>query len=129
MKTRILIFALIIILVAFPACSTKAASNPADATLAYLEALANKEKETVISLSCKSWEEQSILEVDALMSVQAQLNNVTCSQTGENGDSVLVVCNGSLDLTYNDEIRSIELDKRTYTLAMEDGQWRVCSYQ
>jgi hypothetical protein len=111
------------------ACANKSASNAADATLAYLEALAEKDKETVVSLTCKEWEEQSILEVDALMSVGAQLNNVSCSQVGEESENVLVVCDGSLDLTYNDEIRSIELDKRTYTMSMEDGQWRVCSYK
>jgi ABC-type glycerol-3-phosphate transport system substrate-binding protein len=129
MKTRILIIITVIFLMGISACSAKSAANPADATLAYLQALADKNKETVVSLSCKSWEEQANLEVDALMSVEAQLNNVGCQQKSSAGDNALVDCSGSLDLTYNDEIRSIELDKRTYTMALEDGQWRVCSYQ
>jgi hypothetical protein len=104
-------------------------ASAADATHAYLEALANKDKDTVVSLTCKDWEEQAMLEVDALMSVGAQLNNVSCGQVGEEGEDALVVCSGTLDLTYNDEIRAIELDKRTYTMTMEDGQWRVCSYK
>ena len=107
----------------------QANASAADATYAYLEALANKDKDTVVSLTCKDWEEQAMLEVDALMSVGAQLNNVSCSQVGEDGEDALVVCSGTLDLTYNDEIRAIELDKRTYTMTMEDGQWRVCSYK
>lgn len=119
----------LLITILLTACSSQPASNAADATYAYLEALANKDKETVVSLTCKAWEEQAILEVDALMSVGAQLNNVSCSQTGEDGEDMLVVCNGSLDLTYNEEVRAIELDKRTYTVTMEDGQWRVCSYK
>lgn len=123
------LFMIVAILLAACGGSTASSATPADATYAYLEALANKDKESVVSLTCKAWEEQAMLEVDALMSVGAQLNNVTCAQTGEAGEDALVVCSGSLDLTYNDEVRAIELDKRTYTMTMEDGQWRVCSYQ
>lgn len=125
-NTIILLFATALIM---SACGDQSTANAADATLAYLQALADKDKEKVISLTCKAWEEQAILEVDALMSVGAELNDVSCNQTGEEGSDVLVVCNGSLDLTYNDEIRAIELEKRTYTMTMEDGQWRVCSYK
>ena len=119
----------IAIMMLLSACGSKPAASAADATYAYLQALADKDKEMVVSLTCKAWEEQAILEVDALMSVGAALNNVSCRQTGEEDENALVVCSGSLDLTYNDEIRAIELDKRTYTMAMEDGQWRVCSYK
>ena len=83
----------------------------------------------MINLSCKSWEEQASLEVDALLSVGAALNNVQCKVTGNEGDYQLVVCSGMLDLTYNDEIRSIDLSPRVYSMGLEDGQWRVCSYK
>jgi len=116
-------------LLAVRSCGTKTTANAADATYAYLQALASKDKDAVISLTCKESEEQAILEVDALMSVDAALNDIRCEQTGQDGDEVLVVCTGSLDLTYNNEIRAIELDKRTYSMKMEDGQWRVCSYK
>jgi len=130
MKIRQSILLFMIAAVLLAACAgAQSGASAADATYAYLEALANKDKDTVVSLTCKDWEEQAVLEVDALMSVAAQLNNVSCSQTGEDGDNALVVCSGTLELTYNDEVRAIELDKRTYTMTMEDGQWRVCSYK
>jgi outer membrane lipoprotein-sorting protein len=129
MKLYKLIAASIAILLAVSSCGTKTTANAADATYAYLQALASKDKDAVISLTCKESEEQAILEVDALMSVDAALNDIRCEQTGQDGDEVLVVCTGSLDLTYNNEIRAIELDKRTYSMKMEDGQWRVCSYK
>ena len=129
MKLYKLIAASIAILLAVSSCGTKTTANAADATYAYLQALASKDKDAVISLTCKESEEQAILEVDALMSVNAALNDVHCEQDGQDGDKVLVVCTGSLDLTYNDEIRAIELGKRTYSMKMEDGQWRVCSYK
>ena len=129
MKKILYFLILILLVVAITACGAKSEADPADATLAYLEALAAKDKDTVVSLVCKDWEEQAVLEVDALLSVGAELNNVTCERTGTSGDDALVICNGSLDLTYNDEIRAIELSSRTYTMTMEDGQWRVCSYK
>jgi outer membrane lipoprotein-sorting protein len=129
MKLYKLIAASIAILLAVSSCGTKTTANAADATYAYLQALASKDTDAVISLTCKESEEQAILEVDALMSVDAALNDIRCEQTGQDGDEVLVVCTGSLDLTYNNEIRAIELDKRTYSMKMEDGQWRVCSYK
>lgn len=130
MKIRQSILLFLIAAVLLVACGGgQSGASASDATYAYLTALANKDKDTVVSLTCKDWEEQAMLEVDALMSVGAQLNNVSCSQVGEEGADALVVCSGTLDLTYNDEVRAIELDQRTYTMTMEDGQWRVCSYK
>lgn len=129
MKKTIFFLLIISMAAAITACGSEPASSASEATLAYLEALVNKDKDRVVSLVCKDWEEQAVLEVDALLSVGAELNNVSCSQTGEAGEDTLVVCDGSLDLTYNDEIRAIGLNSRTYTMTLEDGQWRVCSYR
>ncbi len=129
MKMNKILLPCLVLLLVLTACGSKPAASAADGTYAYLQALAAKDKDKVVSLSCKSWEEQANLEVDALMSVEGALNNVTCKQSGQEGEDVLVVCSGTLDLTYNNEVRAIELDKRTYTMRMEDGQWRVCSYK
>lgn len=129
MRMNRILISMLLLAAFLSACASKPSASAADATLAYLQALAEKDKDAVISLTCKAWEEQAILEVDALMSVSAALNNVQCQQSGQDGDNTLVVCSGSLDLTYNDEIRAIDLSQRTYTMAMEDGQWRVCSYK
>lgn len=129
MKKITLFSIVIVLLIGVTACGADSGSDPAETTMAYLEALAAQDKDSVVSLVCKEWEEQAVLEVDALLSVGAELNNVSCSQTGTEGEDALVVCDGSLDLTYNDEIRAIELGSRTYTMKMEDGQWRVCSYR
>jgi len=110
-------------------CASVVKSDSANAALEYLKALSEKDKTKVINLSCKSWEEKASLEVDALLSVGAALNNVQCKVTGNEGDYQLVVCTGMLDLTYNDEIRSIDLSPRVYSMSLEDGQWRVCSYK
>lgn len=128
MKKTLAILILITVGILIIACTSKE-NAAADNTLAYLEALAKKDKNAAVSLACKEWEDQANLEVDALMSVGAELREVSCQEVDQNGDMATVVCSGSLDLTYNDEIRSIDLSKRTYSMKMEDGQWRVCSYQ
>jgi len=113
----------------FAGCSFKEDTGPASAVESYLHALADQNKEEIINLSCKSWEEQAALEVDALLSVGSEVNDLACVTNGEEDGFTLVKCSGNLDLTYNEEIRVIEIDRRTYYLRQEDGQWRVCSYK
>ncbi|MCJ7519678.1 MAG: hypothetical protein MUO42_08415 [Anaerolineaceae bacterium] len=125
----IVISSMIIMVMVIIGCSAVNKSNPADATFAYLKALTEKDKTKVINLSCKAWEEQASLEVDALLSVGASLNNVQCQVNDTEGDFQKVNCSGKLDLTYNDEVRSIDLSPRIYSMVLEDGQWRVCSYK
>ena len=122
-------FCIVMLFVVLNGCTSTIKSDPSDATFAYLQALAEKDKTKVINLSCKTWEEQASLEVDALLSVGANLNNVQCKVTGNEGKFQLVNCSGKMDLTYNDEVRSIELSPRFYSMSWEDGQWRVCSYK
>jgi len=122
-----LIFILIIFVIS--SCAKQASGDPADTTFQYLTALADKDKTSLVNLSCKSWEEQATLEADALLSVGAALNDVTCQVTGNDGDFQLVNCTGKLDLTYGEEVRSIDLGLRTYSMGFEEGQWRVCSYK
>ncbi len=110
-------------------CSSAVKSDPSSVTFEYLKALSGKDKTKAINLSCKSWEEQASLEVDALLSVGAALNNVQCKVIGTEEDYQLVVCSGTLDLSYNDELRSIDLSSKVYSMGFEDGQWRVCSYK
>lgn len=120
---------LLVVLFIFSSCANKPSGDPAESALGYLSALAEKDKVTLANLSCKSWEEQAMLESDALLSVGAELNNVSCKISGQEGNFHLVNCTGKLDLTYGEEVRSIDLSLRTYYMANEDGQWRVCSYK
>jgi len=126
-KFVFLLTALLIMVLA--GCGGQSESNAAAAAENYMIALAEKKKAQVVALSCKEWEESATLEVDALLSVEASISNLNCEITGEEDTDTYVVCSGSLDLTYNDEIRAIDLSRRTYTLRQEDGQWRVCSYK
>jgi len=120
---------LFLVLFVISSCVNQSTGDPAKSALGYLSALAEKDKTALANFSCKSWEEQAMLESDALLSVGAALNDVSCKVSGQDGDFELVNCTGKLDLTYGEEVRSIDLSLRTYYMANEDGQWRVCSYK
>ena len=110
-------------------CSNQAEIDAAKVTENYIVALSEKKKPEIISLSCKEWEESAVLEVDALLSVGASLSELNCEVSGKEEDNTLVKCSGSLDLTYDDEVRALDLSHGVYKLRKEDGQWRVCSYE
>lgn len=129
MRTNKLFLLKIIVLLFLSGCAAKVGGDPAAATLEYLKALAKQDKTAVMNLSCKDWEEQAAMEVDALLSVGSVLNEASCEQVGEDGDQKLIKCTGLLELTYQDEIRSIDLSRRVYSMLLEDGKWRVCSYR
>jgi len=125
-KTIYLVFILGLLLAA---CNGEEDGGAASATEDYIRALANKDKALTTNLSCQEWEESAILEIDGLLSVDASISNLACEVTGQEGESTLVNCSGSLDLAYNDEIRAIDLSRNTYYLQEIDGQWRVCQYK
>ena len=126
---KIIFILLLISIIVLSGCGSQKGSNAAAAAENYIIALAEKNKTQVIGLSCKEWEESATLEVDALLSVDAAVTELSCEIAREDDTATYVVCSGSLDLSYNDEIRAIDLSRRTYTLKQEDGQWRVCSYK
>lgn len=123
-----LIFAFIIFLI-ISGCNKSVRGNPAAVAMQYLEALAKQDKALVVNLSCKEWEEQAAMEVDALLSVGSELVDVNCVEVDEDGEEIIIQCSGELKLTYQDEIRSIDLSRRLYSMRIEDGYWRVCSYK
>jgi len=126
---KIMFTLLSISVIVLSGCGSQKESNAAAAVENYIVALAEKNKSQVVSLSCKEWEESATLEVDALLSVDAAVTGLNCEIDGEDNMGTYVVCSGSLDLTYDDEVRAIDLSRRTYTLRQEDGQWRICSYK
>jgi len=39
-----------------------------------------------------------------------------------------VICSGSIEASYGDEIRSFDLSERTYHLVQDGSDWLVCGY-
>jgi hypothetical protein len=111
---------------ALTACASGSSDASAKAVEDYLDALVAKDADRLSTLSCREWEEDALLELDSFQAVTARLDGVACEQTGTDGDTALVLCNGRIIATYNDEDQDLDLSVRTYQVVQEGGEWLVC---
>ena len=95
----------------------------------YIGALSDKDTVQISNLSCADWEQSALLEVDSLTAVGSSVQDLSCTQTGQDGGDVLVTCTGVLALDYNGEAQQIDLSARTYLARQEGGEWRMCGYR
>ena len=123
---KIFLFVLIIPLLLLAGCASNDADAPANAVEDYLTALVGKDADRLTTLSCGDWEDDALLELDSFQAVTARLEEVACEQTGTEGETTLVLCNGSIVATYNDEDQELDLSVRTYQVVQEGGEWLVC---
>jgi hypothetical protein len=126
-KRLLMITALLVVLL-LTGCS-QAKSDSARSVEAYLNAMIDNDSASLSNLSCKDWEPSALLELDSFQGVEASLKDLNCLETGKDGDTSLVVCQGKIVATYNQEDQEIELNVRTYRVVQENGEWRVCGYQ
>jgi hypothetical protein len=119
---------LIIILatLSLAACASNDDNAPVKAVEDYLNALVAKDADRLSTLSCGEWEDDALLELDSFQAVEARLEGLACEQTGTDGDTALVLCNGKIIATYNNEDQELDLSVRTYQVAQEGGEWLVC---
>ncbi|MGD0706935.1 MAG: hypothetical protein ABSA51_00630 [Anaerolineaceae bacterium] len=129
MQRRVMLVLGMFILVSIMAagCSGGGA-DAASVTKAYMQALVDKNENTISDLSCADWEAQAKLEVESLQSVKAELKDVSCKVSGTDVDKTLVSCQGSIQFTYTNESQQLDLSQRTYEMVKEGGEWRVCGY-
>jgi hypothetical protein len=92
----------------------------------YLNALVDKEADKLPTLVCGDWEEDALIELDSFQAVTASLENLSCTQTGTDGDNALVLCTGNIVASYNNEDQRLDLSTRTYQVIEQGGDWLVC---
>ena len=125
MRKIILILSLLLAAIIIAACASNN-DAPVKAVDNYLNALVNKEADKLSTLVCGDWEEDALIELDSFQAVTARLENLSCSQTGTDGDTVLVLCTGDIVATYNNEDQKLDLSTRTYQVVQQSGDWLVC---
>ena len=126
MRTFSLIFLLIFASLLLAACASNNENAPVQAVENYLNALVEKDANRLTTLSCGEWEDDALLELDSFQAVTARLEGLACEQTGTDGETALVLCNGNIVATYNDEDQQLDLSVRTYQVVQEGGEWLVC---
>jgi hypothetical protein len=117
---------MIVITLALTACAKSDAGAPAKAVEDYLTALVNKDADRLPTLVCGAWESDALIELDSFQAVTARLEDAACEQTGTDGDTALVKCNGRIVASYNNEDQELDLSVRIYQLVQEGGDWLVC---
>ncbi len=96
---------------------------------AYFEALIAKEADQLTNSSCTDWETQAQLELESFGAVKAELQDLQCSESGQDGDATIVSCSGIISATYGNEILEIDLADRQYLAVYEGSEWRMCGYR
>jgi hypothetical protein len=129
-KMKNLVFYLVIgifIVFLLSGCSGASSSGSAPAAIeAYLQALANKDLNQMINLSCAAWEPQARLEYDSFAAVKVSLQNAQCKDAGQENSMTVVACTGAIVATYGTEDMQIELAERPFLALQEGGEWRMC---
>lgn len=117
----------VVLLSLLSACSNGA--SPEAAVETYLQSLIEGDQVGAINASCADWEAQARAEAASFDSVEARLEGVSCSVSGESGDFSLVSCQGAIIATYGTEDTELALEGRSYQIIEEGGEWRMCGYQ
>lgn len=125
-KFSLVILTIILLVLPLTACATSNRNGPAKAVEDYLNTLVAKDADRLPTLVCGDWEEDALIELDSFQAVTARLEGMACEQIGTDGDTALVLCNGSIIATYNDEDQELDLSVRTYQVIQEGGDWLVC---
>ena len=132
MKVFKTIYILIVALTIPFLASCTNAGNPNQAINAaenYLQALVKKDANHMINLSCAAWEEQAKLEYDSFAAVELTLKDLSCQETGQEGEYTLVTCSGAIVASYGAEDLVLELAERPFKMVNEGGEWRMCGYR
>jgi len=113
------------------ACAS-ASSDPAGAPKVveqYLQARVKADVNQMIALSCADWESQARVEASTFQSLQGEIEGMTCSVSGTEGNTAFVACQGKIKTSYEGEIRERDLAQQQFKLTQEGGDWRVCGYR
>ncbi|HEX2997015.1 MAG TPA: hypothetical protein VHP14_19495 [Anaerolineales bacterium] len=125
-KISLIVLVIIVSTMFLTACASGNENAPAKAVEDYLNALVAKDENRLSTLSCGDWEDDALLELDSFQAVTARLDGLACEQTGTDGETALVLCQGKIVATYDNEDQELDLSVRTYQVVQEGGEWLVC---
>ena len=132
MKTLLAVLLCVPLIFMAVGCNSSQAA-PVQTMQAFLTAFTTKDENTLISLTCKEWTDQALLEYDSFGNVTTELKDVSCKlvsqTTNSQGETVYSVnCSGAIAASYNGELRTFDLGKRVYLVVDRGGSLQVCGY-
>jgi len=80
-------------------------SIPVKAVEKYLQAIVGKDSTQLSTITCKDWESDALMMLDAFQAVSTELKGLNCQKTGTTPDGQVVVsCTGKILASYEGEI-------------------------
>lgn len=123
------IFVLIgIAIILLTACASDV-DAPAQAVQQYYQALADKDQDRLVSLTCADFETMALLEFDSFVSVETTLTDFACQTISQEGEVAQVSCTGAISATYQGEVQEFPLSGQTFLAIQQGGEWLMCGYE
>jgi len=119
---------LLILAIYLTGCAGINGGSAPQAVEAYLKALVAKDANQLVNASCAAWEASARQELRTFDAVTVTLSDMSCNETGKEGNSALVACTGKILANYGNEVLEINLADRNYQAIKESGEWRMCGY-
>ncbi len=126
MKTKILFLFILLSIILVACASPSANAGASQAVENYLTALAAKEQAPLITNVCADWEDDALIELDSFALLELTLDNMACTESGNDGNTTLVNCTGTMQMSYNGEPQQLDLSTRTYEVINQNGEWLIC---
>jgi hypothetical protein len=124
-----LTFALIILSSLLVTACAGGVDAPAQAVENYYQALADKDQDLLVSLTCADFETTALRDFDSFVSVETTLTDFACETVSENGDTASVTCTGAISATYQGEAQEFPLSGQTNLTVKQAGEWLMCGYE
>ena len=128
-QLRILFIALFGLATLVAACQSGGSGSAAQTVQSYLQARVQSNVDTMIGLSCASWEAQARIEAASFKSMKVTLDTIACKDAGTDGSATLVACTGKIVTTYNGESRDWSVSDKQFKVVQDRGDWRMCGYK
>ena len=95
----------------------------------FIKALVAKDANRLSALSCATWEQDALTDLDSFRGVDTRLEGLACAVSGKDGGTTLVSCQGKIIASYNNEDQTFDLSVRTYQVVLQGGDYLVCGYR
>lgn len=94
----------------------------------FLYALAEKNEVVISNISCPKWEEEALLELDALQLVKSTLKDLDCFTSKKTENGTEISCNGNFTNSYNNENSEWDLSSYSFVVSNSNGTYLLCGF-
>ena len=119
------LFLVLLTVLLLTACAP--AGGPEKSVEKYFQAVNEKDTTQLSTITCKAWEMDALMVLDAFQAVSTQLEGLSCQQTGTDPNGMAVVsCQGKIIASYEGEAVEFDLSIQEYLVENANGEWLVC---